>query len=92
MIDFTREMRGVVKVNLVDRPSFSRLVTYELLGFCNFQSVIILLLILNELAHNNFYVTSISKRKKEVAVQINLASTNNLMILEILLFQTKTIH
>ena len=60
------EALNAIKGSLAGLPSFSRLVIYELLHYCDYQTGIISINTLEEAVSNDFYVAPSNGRKKEV--------------------------
>lgn len=65
MYDFTTEAMNAIKSKLAGLPSFCRLTIYELLSYCDYESGIISISTLDEVARNDFQVVVSPGRKKE---------------------------
>ena len=65
MDDFSVEALSRIKSNLAGLPSFCRLVIYDLLEYCDYQSGTISLDALDNVAHQDFYIHPMPGRKKE---------------------------
>jgi hypothetical protein len=56
---------GAIKAHLTGLPSFCRLVIFELLSYCDYETGVISITTLDEVAHKDFYVSPSPGRKKE---------------------------
>lgn len=66
MIDFTSHAFSLLKSHLIELPSFSRLVIYELLEYCDFVTGTISIDTLDEIARKDFKIAPCSGRRKEM--------------------------
>ena len=63
--DFPMLAFGAYKNKLAGLPSFCRLVMFEVFEYCDYKTGVISIGTLDEVAHNDFYVTPSPGRKNE---------------------------
>lgn len=73
--DFYQQAYLAFKVKLFGLSSFNRLVMYEILPYCNYETGTIILPSLEELARNDFQVEAAPGRKKEAINADTLRNT-----------------